>query len=180
MLARTIHRLLSSSFNVALQTNFRYCFQFFRFPYDEVTSPYKPVLSVFELIQKIPLENFSTLIDNSMLGLIWTESNYVVSIRNCVRAGLVQNTVLLIQKIKEDALKNNMIEPLILALESDIQKVFIYLKFEAHFNNSFELLETFILGAPPKQKLYDKILPRIKACLTSVPERHLEKLLILL
>lgn len=129
MLGRTIQRLFKSSNNIPLQTNFRYCFQFYRFPYDEGTSLYKPILSVFELLQRIPIESLNALINNSFLGLIWTQENYITSIRNSIKAGVVPSTLLLINKIKEDALKNNMIEPLILSLESDVQKVFIYLKF---------------------------------------------------
>ncbi len=45
--------------------------------------------------------------------MIWTEENYRYSIKNLLKVGIIETSVFAIMKIKDNALRNNMVEPLV-------------------------------------------------------------------
>jgi hypothetical protein len=60
--------------------------------------------------------------------MTWSEEQYRASIKNLIRAGITNSTVAIIVKIKDSALRNNKIEPLIQMTEADVLTAFVYLK----------------------------------------------------
>lgn len=95
--------------------------------------------------------------------MTWTEENYRHSIKNLIRSGVTASTVAIVVKIKDSALRSNKIEPLIQMTEADVLSGFIYLKYDNLFKASLELLKEFVLGAPPRAKIFEKVLAKVKA-----------------
>jgi hypothetical protein len=57
-------------------------------------------------------------------------------------------------------------------VEGDILVAFVYLKFDNLFPTSMNLLKEFILGAPPRNKTFEKVVERAETLLSSVSAKN--------
>lgn len=153
-------------------TGLRFCFEFFRYSFDDKTSPYLPQAALFQLIRKLTVEQINREIDNTFIGMIWSDENYRMSIKNLLKVGILPSSVAIIMKVKDNALRNNQIEPLIQMVEGDIFIALVYLKFDNLFPSSMKLLKEFVLGAPPRSKTFEKVVEKSESMLCTVSPKN--------